>query len=170
MIELKTAKTVFAGLKGMVGIPLDKGAVNLRIEALRMRARSEGHGERVVKLLRETLQFFPTEAEIVNACEMTPDDETLTSSARDCNWCHGELWISIDGSYGLSAAHRCTHDGPPPPNVGVRLTPAMEKHYAMEAEAARLRRDAWYRAQAETPDPRYQVYEYQRQITAGGGE
>lgn len=165
MIDLKTARAVFAGFNGMVGIPPEKDGVKQRLEALRLKARSEGHGIRVVEHLRATLQFFPTEREIVEACEYTPDDISLTQTARDCSYCHGEIWIAIDGPYGLSAVYHCTHNGPVPLNVGVRLTPAMEKHYAMEAEAARLRRDAWYRAQTETPDPRHQANEYQYRRT-----
>lgn len=163
MIDLKTAKAVFQGLSGMVGIPMEKEAVRQRLQALQMKARSEGHGVRVVEHLRATLQYFPSEREIIDACEYLPDDVTITESARDCSYCHGELWISIDGPYGLTAAYRCNHNGPVPINVGVRLSSALQKHYAMEAEAARLRRDAWYRAQAETPDARYQANE-QRQL------
>jgi len=169
MIDRKTATRAFQGLTGMVGIPLEKEAVRLRLEAFRMRARSEGHAERVVKHIRETCQFFPTEAQIVEACEYIADDATLVSAAEACSYCGGQHWVMIDGPFGLSAAYRCNHLGPVPLNVGVRITPAMAKHYAIEAEAARIRREVFWREQEQNPDPRRGVYE-QRMVTAGGGQ
>jgi hypothetical protein len=73
-------------------------------------------------------------------CQQTPDDEVITSVARECNWCNGSGYIIVFGKFDTSAAWKCQHDGPAPSNVGPVIVPAVAAHYRMEAVEAEARR------------------------------
>ncbi len=139
MIEMRTAKKLMINLIGMPMTPTDEGQVKLRTEALAFRARSTGHAERVVTGLLETMTYFPTVAEIVQACEYTPDDAAVVSSRKDCRWCQGDGWRSVDGPFGTSAAYVCNHTGQSNERMGVRIPPVVQRHYAEESITARRR-------------------------------
>lgn len=142
MIDLKTARETMQGFSGMPGLPDSKEALKARTDSLRQNARSISHAARVVKALREQEKFYPSVQAIYEACQQTPDDETITSVVRECNWCNGSGYIIVYGEFDTSAAWKCRHDGPAPSNVGPVIVPSLAVHYRQEAIEAEARRVA----------------------------
>lgn len=140
MIDQKAAREAMQGFSGMPGLPDSKEALKARTDAMKQNARSIGHAARVVKALREQDRFYPSVQAIVEACQQTPDDATITEVSRGCQWCNGDLWIVVEGVFGLSAAWRCTHQGPPPANIGPVIAPSVMRHYQHEVADAAIRR------------------------------
>jgi hypothetical protein len=74
--------------------------------------------------------------------QMFPKPEDVR---RDCERCGGSGWIEVQGKFGLSAAYQC-HHGPVSDadrRMGVRLSPALRRHYSQEQIAARERAKRW---------------------------
>lgn len=132
MIDRKAAQEAMRGFSGMPGLPNSQEALKARVDAMRNNARTIGHAQRVVEKLKEQETSYPSVQAIVECCQQTPDDDTMHQASRECPYCHGELWITIYGEYGISGAWRCTHNGPPPATVGVKIAPAVARHYAAE--------------------------------------
>jgi hypothetical protein len=139
MIETKKAKDLFLPLRGMPMEPSDPAVIRTRYEALANHARTVNHACRVVKHLAETLQYFPTVAEVVHACEYTPDDEQAAKARKDCQYCDGGGWRIVEGPNGTSAAFPCTHAvlAEKDRRMGVPMSPAVQAMYRDEA----VRRD-----------------------------
>jgi hypothetical protein len=140
MIDLKAAREAMQGFSGLPGLPDSQEALKARTDALRKNAASIGHAARVVKALREQERTYPSVQAIVEICQQTPDDETITATSRDCSWCNGSGFIIIENEIGISAAWKCRHDGPPPANVGPVIVPSVMRHYQQEFAAAEIRR------------------------------
>lgn len=141
MIDMRAAKEAMQGFSGMPGIPDSQEGVKARIKAMKENARSIGHAARVVKALREQERFYPSVQAIVEMCQQTPDDETITAVSRDCSWCQGTGFLIVYGELEISAAWKCRHDGAPPRNVGPVIVPAVMRHYQQELAEAEIRRD-----------------------------
>lgn len=129
MIEAKYAKRLCGMFSRMPMAPKDAAAIRQRVDALSGHARSDAHAERVVKHLAETLSFFPTVREIIEACEYTPDDQAVRSVSLSCSHCGGDGWVSLDQPYGLSCAYPCDHTGRVPAGAGLRFTPGLRALY-----------------------------------------
>jgi hypothetical protein len=52
-----------------------------------------------------------------------------------CDRCQGSGWITVEGPYGTSAAHPCSHRAPTEADqrMGVRISPTVERMYQAEA-------------------------------------
>lgn len=140
MIDLKAAREAIQGFSGLTGLPDSQEALKARTEALKQNSRSIGHAHRVVKALKDQSRTYPSVQAIVEMCQQTPDDETITAVSRDCAWCNGSGFIIIEGELGISAAWKCRHDGPPPANVGPVIAPSVSRHYQWELAQAEIRR------------------------------
>lgn len=134
MIDMKASREAMHGFSGMPGLPDSQEALKARTEALRKNATSIGHAARVVKALREQERTYPSVQAIVEMCQQTPDDETITSYSRECRYCNGELWITVFHPEfpTISGAWRCDHNGPPPSNAGPYIAPSVARHYTQE--------------------------------------
>lgn len=122
--------------------PNGKNTMRLIVDALETRSRSESHANRVHASLMQNCQFFPTVADIVNACEYTPDDGQYASMRAECKLCEGTGWRTAGGEFGTTAAYPCQHRSDQQ-RQGVRISREMAKHYAMEAEASEVRKRAF---------------------------
>lgn len=131
-IDAKMAKRLCGKFSGMSMMPTDKGALDLRSDALARRARSEGHAQRVVQAIIEREAYFPTVSVIVQECENSPDDVQAIQQRNECEWCHGDGFRSVEGPYGTSAAYPCDHRGTVPGNPGAPMPRAVEAHYRQE--------------------------------------
>ena len=138
MIDQKTAREAMTGFSGMPGLPDSREALKARTDAMKSNARSAGHAARVVKALREQEKFYPSVQAIVEMCQNTPDDAAVFAASSECPYCHGDLWITVYSAEfpHISAAWRCTHQGPPPSSAGPVIAPAVAKHYRAEGRAA----------------------------------
>ena len=141
-IEAKIAKQlVNEHWMGLRSIPEQRVVVQLAIDALARHARSEGHAKRVCESIRDTCQFWPSVAEVTQACEYTPDDVLLARTRSGCQWCNGDAYISTDGPYGLSYALPCGHDGRHSDrDRGMTLTASQAERYRSGYNAAEVRR------------------------------
>jgi hypothetical protein len=133
----------FAGLPTAAGIDR-KALVDQLVEAMCAHARSESHASRVAQSLLETCIFLPSVSNLINACEYTPDDETLVSTRKDCPYCMGDGWRTVDYAYGLSAAYPCDHTGHENPSFGIKLPASLQRQYSMEQVEAAGRRLAGF--------------------------
>ncbi len=141
MIEQKIAKEIVREFFGMPKTPETKSEIDQRVNAMARHARTAGHARRVALHLLETLAWYPTVAEIVHACEYTPDDTRALRERIDCPWCHGDGFRSVEGPYGTSAAYPCDHRGTES-NLGVVIPAVVESQYKREHQGIPERRAA----------------------------
>jgi hypothetical protein len=116
-----------------------KNQMRLIVDAIEAKARSISHAQRVHDSLMETCQFFPTVADIANACEYTPDDSAFTSLRESCAFCGGSGWRFAEGDFGVTAAYPCEHRSDQRPQA-VRVSPEVARQYAAELTAGEKRR------------------------------
>ena len=69
------------------------------------------------------------------------------ASSKSCPYCHGDNWVTGDGSFGLTAAQPCDHTGNVNQNLGISLTSRQIDRYAQEMAEAEKRREAAFKAQ-----------------------
>lgn len=167
MISKKLARELMRKFTGMIQQPKEDEDMQIRIDALAGRAGSEQHARAVVNDLCERLTFFPTVADIVQAClgTLDPVGSEAVRNRKECPFCEGSGFITVDGPYGTNAAYPCDHSGRPR-NEGVKLTPAVESHYQAEARAIPAARAA-FAEQARKNPRRFQLPQAIRDVIGG---
>ncbi len=143
-ITLKQAASLIGKFSGLPSTP-DKEQITLRIETLMNKARGIGHAERAMQDLLEKAQYFPSVRDIVEACEYSPDDQQLQSLRKDCPYCNGDGFRTVEGPYGTSAAFPCSHRAEltgPEKRLGVPLPAGVQRMYQAEAQRGAERRAA----------------------------
>jgi len=158
MIDVKIARRLLGKFKGMNSAPKNREELELRAESLARKCGSEAHAEAVCEALLERLVFFPNVADLMQACANTEDPASSAAKERrrDCPYCRGEGWRTVDGPFGLSAAYPCNHTAAGDPRMGVKIDPALGARYMQEARQADTRREAWLRGRAEKHNPGFQ--------------
>ncbi len=130
-ITVKLAKSLISKFISLPVTP-DREQIDLRAEALRNKARGPGHATRAMQDLLEKAQYFPTVRDIVEACEYSPDDAQLATIRKECLYCHGDGWRTVEGPYGTSAAFPCSHRAElteAEKLMGVPLSPGVQRMY-----------------------------------------
>ncbi len=145
MIETKTARTLMNRFRGMPMEPKDDEIIKQRVAALSRHARNESHAVMVVEHLAGILQFFPVEADIVQACTYVEDPKGAAAieRAKTCRYCQGDGWRTLEGPFWTSAAYPCDHSGRPPERLGVAMARSVQSMYQREHRIASARRRAW---------------------------
>jgi hypothetical protein len=135
VIEEKYARQQFGRLSGLEKEPEDPAIIRERRKVFTARCRSNAHAERVIDQILEKSRYFPSIADIVQACEsiIDPQSTEAIEQSKRCQYCRGDGWRSVDGPYGTSASFPCDHSGRHPGNIGVHIPAAVEKHYQQEA-------------------------------------
>jgi len=107
--------------------------------------------------LVDTLTYYPTVAEIAQACDYTedPNSADVKARAKQCPYCYGDNWITTDGPFGLSAAQPCRHDGNVNQTLGPVMAPALERRYSAEDAESHERRIAWLERRQSKHDPAF---------------
>jgi hypothetical protein len=145
MISEKLAKEQILRFKAYPNDPADKAAHAERWKVLMARSRSDSHAIRAIDSLISTAHFFPTVAEIIQACEYTPDDQALAKRRLNCQICGGNGWRTVEGPYGTSAAFPCTHQEEltsAERRIGVPLDPSVQRMYHnLQEQAAERKAD-----------------------------
>jgi len=154
LIQKKLARELMRKFTGMIQQPKEDADIQLRIDALSGRAGSEQHAKIVVNDLVERLTFFPTVADIVQAClgTLDPVGSEAVKQRKACLFCNGDGWRTVDGPYGTSAAFPCDHTGKPNERLGVRMSAAVEAHYRDEALAVEGKIQEFNEIAARLPD------------------
>jgi hypothetical protein len=106
MIEKKSAKDLMRKFGGMPSTPTLAADVDLRTTALRENAKSEAHASAVVTGLVGKLNWFPTVADIIQACDQVPDPAFVDNSHANCAECEGTGWLIVEKN-GIEGAQRC---------------------------------------------------------------
>lgn len=62
-----------------------------------------------------------------------------------CPYCNGMGWVIVEGEFGTSAARPCSHQPPTESELcmGVRISPAVRRHYIHLEQDAAQRRKRW---------------------------
>ena len=148
MIDSRTAKQEVARLAGAaLSFAPDKGGADILAKALEKHAKSEKHASVVITRWIESWPQWPKPSELVQLCGNIPDpgQDAARQAREECQRCGGSGWISVEGPYGTSAAYPCSH-GPETEldrRQGVRISPALHRHYAALDEAAAPERERW---------------------------
>ncbi len=147
-IDIKSAKIAIDKLTAAsLTYPPAADGLAVLAKSLGKHAKSERHAELVIDGWIEHWPQWPKPSELVQLCGITdaPEQAQARSVRESCHRCGGSGWISVDGPYGTSAAYPCSHNNESEADrrAGVRISPALHRHYGALSEAAEPDRDRW---------------------------
>jgi hypothetical protein len=138
MIDQKTAARHVESIRfaGLDFQPEPEG-IKFLAKTLAKHAHSDQHAAAVIATWIEKWPKWPRPADLVQMCEIVADPTVTAQRAtrENCQRCGGSGWIEVQGEFGLTACYPCSH-GPETDadrRMGVRITPALRRHYAQEA-------------------------------------
>jgi hypothetical protein len=148
MIDIRTARNEVSRLmEANLSYPPDKDGATALAKSISKFSSSERHAALVVETWIDTWPQFPKPSDIRQQCETIKDPtyEAIQRTREDCNRCGGTGWISVDGPFGTSAAYHCSHqpESEQDRRMGVRISPALARHYGALDAAAEPERDRW---------------------------